>query len=136
MSEKLFNVGIKAVITNGDKVLLLKNAKREHDPWEFPGGRMDADETIEQTLQRELSEELPNIKDIRIGHILGAKRIHRDIKPSVSLVLLFYKVKADIDGDVQLSDEHTEYKWATVDELLDLAGKDTENLSRLALTQG
>ena len=122
MSEKLFNVGIKAVITQGDKVLLVDNVKRRHDTWEFPGGRMDGNETIEETLRRELTEELPNIKNIKIGALLGAHRIHHDIKEKVSLVLIFYKVEAEFDGEVQISDEHKDFRWVTLNEAKKLAG--------------
>ena len=110
MSEKLFNVGIKSIIMRDDKVLIVKNAKGF---WEVPGGRMDGDETIEQTLERELKEELPNVAQIKVHGIVGAVRVHKDIKENVSLVLIFYRVSADFDGQPTLSHEHTEYKWAT-----------------------
>lgn len=111
MSEKLFNVGVKAIIMRGDKVLIVNNTKGF---WEVPGGRMDDDETIEQTLERELKEELPNIKNIKIKEITGAVRVHMDIKPDISLVLVFYKVTADFGGEEpELSDEHEECMWAT-----------------------
>lgn len=114
MSEKLFNVGIKALIKRGDKVLIVHNTK---DFWEVPGGRMDGDETIEQTLRRELEEELPNIKSVKVHEIVDAVRVHKDIKENISLVLVFYRVIADFEGgEPKLSWEHDEYKWATKDE--------------------
>ncbi|MBI5798077.1 NUDIX hydrolase [Candidatus Woesearchaeota archaeon] len=38
--------------------------------WTFPGGRCDAGETIEQTLRREVAEEI-NITDFQITKYLG-----------------------------------------------------------------
>ncbi len=117
MAEKLFNVGIKAIILNDNKVLILKNTK---DRWEVPGGRIDKTESIEQTLKRELFEELPNIKNVYIHEVLNAFRLDKDIKENVSLVLVFYRVTAEFDGEPKLSHEHYEYKWAEKDEALNL----------------
>ncbi len=108
--NKLFNVGVKAIITKDDKILIVRHGKGF---WEVPGGRIDANESIEQTLHRELREELPNIKSIVLGKVIDARRLHKDIQDNVSLVLVFYSVTADFDGKVKLSDEHTEYKWAS-----------------------
>ncbi len=118
MSEKLFNVGIKAIIKRDDKVLIVHNTK---DFWEVPGGRMDGDETIEQALKRELYEEIVNLQSFTIGELVYAVRVHKDIKKNVSLVLIFYRVEADFTGDgPKLSPEHDEYRWATKEEALEI----------------
>lgn len=118
MSEKLFNVGIKAIIKRNDKVLIVKNIKGF---WEVPGGRMNGNETIEQTLRRELTEELPNIKNVQIQEIVEAVRVHKDINKDVSLVLVFFYTSAEFEGgEPILSPEHTDYKWATRDEAVDM----------------
>jgi len=131
MSEKLFNVGIKAVIVDNNKVLLLK-----HDAgfWDVPGGRMDADESIEETLNRELREELPNIKSFKVQNIVSATRIHKDIKPDVSLVLIFFRVTATFSGEPQISDEHVDYAWATKEEALKLVNDNFKSVINLAFT--
>lgn len=117
MKEKLFNVGVKAVIRKDHKVLMMKN---KAGFWEVPGGRIDANESIEQALHRELREELPNIHSIVLGEVLDARRLHKDIHDNVSLVLIFYEVSADFDGEPQISDEHTEWKWADPKDALDV----------------
>lgn len=118
MSEKLFNVGIKAIIQKDKQYLIVRNAKGF---WEVPGGRMDADETIEETLRRELTEECPNIKDVKIHELLYAVRVHKDIKENVSLVLIFYRVTADFEGvEPELSHEHTEYRWLNKEEAMNI----------------
>lgn len=117
MAEKKFNVGIKAIIVKEDKVLIMKN---HADFWEVPGGRIDSNETIDQTLERELHEEIPSIKSHKIIKILSASRLMKDIFDDVSLMLIFFLVEAEFSGGVELSDEHTEYKWATKDEALKL----------------
>ena len=113
---KTFYVGVKGVIVRDGKVLVLHtNANHENrgDRWEMPGGRIDGDETIEQALNRELTEELPNIQNIKIGEILSAHRVSVDVKGNVSLVLVFYRVNADFEGgEPELSEEHLEFQWA------------------------
>ena len=114
---KNFFVGIKAVIVQDDKLLVLKDRSRP-DFWDVPGGRIDDNETIEQTLLRELAEELPSHKNPVIGSLLNAYRIPGNIKGDLGLVLLFYRVKLEFDGDMILSPEHTDYEWVTLDEAL------------------
>jgi 8-oxo-dGTP diphosphatase len=120
---KTFFVGIKGVIIKDEKVLLIKANKQieGRDHWEVPGGRIDDDETIEQALRRELSEEVPNIKNVKIHDVLHAHRIPRDIDGETSLVLIFYRVTADFDGEPELSEEHAECKWASLEEALAIA---------------
>ena len=115
---KTFYVGVKGFIVQGDKVLLLHKAGGNF--WEAPGGRIDGDETIEEALDRELHEEVPNIKDIRIGDIVGAHRLPKDIDGDKSLTLIYYLVSAGFDGDPQISDEHDNWQWASKDEVMKL----------------
>jgi len=119
---KTFYVGIKSVIVKDDKVLLLRanKAQGRRDIWEMPGGRIDGDETILQALNRELQEELPNIKNIKIYEILHAHRLPWDIDGDKSLVLIFYRVSADFDSDPQISDEHVDWQWADKQAALEL----------------
>jgi 8-oxo-dGTP pyrophosphatase MutT (NUDIX family) len=128
---KTFYVGIKGVIVNDDKVLIVKGTA-ERDFWEVPGGRIDGDETIEQALHRELREELPNIKSIVLHKILDAYRVPKDIDGDTSLVLVFYKVSADFDGEPQVSEEHSESKWASKSEALDLVHESCKTAIRMA----
>ncbi len=127
MSMQTFYVGVKGVIVRDDKVLLLRanGGKGRRDIWEAPGGRIDNDEYMHQTLLRELHEELANITDIRIGSILHATRLPWIIDGTNSLALVFFRVDASFDGDPVISDEHTDWKWCTLDEARELANEIT-----------
>lgn len=50
-----YRVSIKAVITKGNKVLLLQESDGR---WELPGGGLEYNETPQQCLKREIKEEL------------------------------------------------------------------------------
>lgn len=118
---KQFYVGIKGVVRQGDAVLVLK--KNQAEPfWEICGGRIDGDETIEQTLKRELEEELPGITQIEVGKVLCAHRLPKNVDGSTSLMLIYYEVKASLPEPIQLSDEHTDYKWIKSSTELSLDG--------------
>lgn len=101
----------------------------------MPGGRIDGDETIEETLRRELLEEVPNIRNIAVHEVLSTFRVPRDIDGDTSLVLIFYKVSADFDGEVQFSFEHSQYKWATADQAAKLVDESCQVAIASAFTR-
>jgi 8-oxo-dGTP diphosphatase len=61
MSDKIIHV-VAGIIWNKDKTALLITQRPKHlhkgGYWEFPGGKVEAFESKEQALARELSEEL------------------------------------------------------------------------------
>lgn len=107
---KKFYVGVKGIIRTDKGYLVLKHAKGHYDT---PGGRIDGDEEFEQTLRRELSEELPGISDVHIGDLLSSSRLHIDIEEDTSLVLLYFLVNATLPDPIVLSEEHQSYQWIT-----------------------
>lgn len=57
---KLVHVAVGVIVNADGKILIAKRPLSAHQGglWEFPGGKVDAGETIEQALVRELREEL------------------------------------------------------------------------------
>lgn len=109
---KKFYIGIKGIVNDSDRgVILLRRDYKSGDYWDTPGGRIEADESFEDTLRRELSEELPGIQVKAIKELLGSFRLHKDIDKDVSLVLLYFLVDAKLPEQVILSEEHSDYAW-------------------------
>lgn len=129
-----FYVGVKGVIVNNSKALILKTTKEKGDIyWDIPGGRINGRETILETLRRELKEEVPSIGNFSIGKLLNVYRLSIDLPNGYGLVLIYYKIKAD-DFEVHISEEHSDYAWISKDEVEDLdAEEGYKEALRLAL---
>lgn len=109
---KKFYVGVKGVVRDKNRgIILLHRDYKSGDYWDVPGGRIDGDEDLTQALTRELDEELPGITSIKVGELLGAHRLQKDIEGDTSLVLLYFLVDATLPDPVILSEEHESYTW-------------------------
>lgn len=114
MNEKLFHIGIKGVIVNNNKALVLRDNTR-YKGYDVPGGKINEGETIQQALERELEEEL-GPGTFKMGEILHAHEREDYDKDGTRLMLIFYKVEAEIT-EIKLSDEHTSFEWIGKSEL-------------------
>ena len=70
------HVAVGVLIDDANCVLLARRQKGTHleGYWEFPGGKVEAGETVEAALARELSEEL----GVEIGEILPLMTVSHD----------------------------------------------------------
>ncbi len=128
---KKFYVGVKGVIKEDRGYLILKSTKGH---WDIPGGRMDSDETFEQTIIREVSEELPGSEVTAINELQGAFRLHKDIDDDISLVLLYFLVKAKLPKEVKLSYEHESFIWVNrIEDLPDDLNPEIDRILRKLL---
>jgi 8-oxo-dGTP diphosphatase len=106
--------GTKVVVLNtGDQILLLKRADHLPSPgrWDFCGGGVDQDESPEEAALREVQEE----SSLTVTELtLLFEENHKEGENDVTLY--FYSAITDQD-DISLSDEHSEYKWFTLQEI-------------------
>lgn len=101
-----------ALIERDGKVLIAKRQK--DDPlkgkWEFPGGKIMEGETHEESLKREVQEELDI--NIEVGDLLYSTE---HVYDHIAVKLFFYKV-VYLDGDVKLN-EYRDIRWVEKEEL-------------------
>lgn len=117
---KLFFVGIKGLIRNGDgRILILKSSLRDHTEntkiyWDIPGGRVDEGDGVEETLLREIEEEtgVTEVSGIEFfTAVVSNHQIPIENDRKAGLVLMVYVANIPADSKIKLSPEHTEYDW-------------------------
>ena len=88
--------------------LIMKDSGSDY--WDLPGGHLEDGETSLDGLERELNEE--SGLDLKRSCEIFIKQITlgKEHKP-----VMFYF--ADASGNIELSDEHTDYEWITLDEI-------------------
>jgi 8-oxo-dGTP diphosphatase len=128
--KKQFFVAGKAIVMDGDNVLLIKKRRGDGYFWDTPGGCIQDFETPQEAMEREFREEITSVKSISTGKLLNTCVVQRDIKDGISLALIFYDVQADFAGSIMLSDEHDEYYWVSPEELPQLASEGIEDAVR------
>ncbi len=91
--------------------------------WEFPGGKVEANETHEETIVREIKEELLSIIE-PIKYIGLSNHEYSELEKPFSITMYAYECKL-IQGELRLT-EHTEKKWVKKENLkeLDFASAD------------
>lgn len=121
---------VAAVIQCGDRFLICRRpeGKNHGGLWEFPGGKVDAGETLEDALKRELEEELA-VETTSVGTAMFS--VH-DQKSGFEICFL----PARITGDPQPR-EHSDLAWALLHELpaYPLAPSDREFATHLGIAR-
>jgi 8-oxo-dGTP diphosphatase len=94
--------------------------------WELPGGKVEAGESPEACLARELLEEFGIVADV--GQLF-AENIH--VYPHAAIQLLVYRVDR-WSGEIELR-AHDDVRWVALDEIdeLNVAPADVPILRRL-----
>lgn len=114
---------VAAVIQHQNKILAVQRGPAKYayisEKWEFPGGKMETGETEEQTIIREIREEL----DMQIkvqSKLLTVEHPY----PDFHLTMHTYLCETE-QSEPKLT-EHLAFRWLSIDELevLDWAGAD------------
>lgn len=106
---------IKAVNENGEPIIFAtqRGYGEFKGGWEFPGGKIEAGETSQEALKREIMEELDT--DISVGTLIDT--IEYDY-PEFHLSMDCFWCKI-ISGDLVLK-EHEAARWLTKNQLRDV----------------
>jgi 8-oxo-dGTP pyrophosphatase MutT (NUDIX family) len=114
-----FEVAMKALLVKGGKLLLLREATGLRY-WELPGGRIEVGEERVppvEVLRRELAEELgAAIAYDVVGLELATVRPFTPPR-SGGFVFLVGWLCRFTGGEIELSDEHAEFRWVSAQEL-------------------
>jgi len=120
IAQQLFFIAVKAFIVKNNAVLMIQRSKEARDgfeEWEFPGGRMEFGEIPENALIREVKEEAG--VSIEILQPISTWTIVRNgMEQTVGIT---YLCKTNCDKII-LSNEHIEYKWVQINDLMSFSG--------------
>jgi 8-oxo-dGTP diphosphatase len=126
---------VAAVIQYNGKILAVQRGPAKYDyiseKWEFPGGKMEAGESQEQTIIREIKEELD--MEISVGPMLITVE---HPYPDFHLTMHTYLCETEV-REPKLT-EHLAFRWLSMDELgkIDWAGGDVPIVKILSGSPG
>ena len=109
-------VGVKILLKNEDNKYLVLFRSFNNNPvphreyWDMPGGRINTGSDLIKNLKREVKEET-GLEIIGEVQLVTAQDI---IKEQHVVRLVYTGFGA---GEVKLSEEHSEYKWLSLEEL-------------------
>ena len=108
----MINVVAAVIKDENEKILITQRnfKKAQGGLWEFPGGKIEPNETRENAIIREIKEELDI--DIEVKSYLSEKVFNYPEK-DINLIALECK---KISGEIRLL-EHEDYKWVSKNEL-------------------
>lgn len=108
----MINVVAGILMNEKEEILIAKRKEEKHlgGYWEFPGGKIENGETPEESLIRELKEEM-NIT-IKVKDYFG-ENIYKYERGTIKLIAYFCEI---VEGNITLTD-HSEYKWIKKEDL-------------------
>ncbi len=103
-------LAVIAYIVRGNKFLLLK---RNHEPavWGPPGGRLEPDEDPNKGVMREVREET----GLEVELLMPVYVWHGNYQNGLLTSIDYLATTSS--GEVQLSKEHSEFRWSTIEDL-------------------
>ena len=112
---KSYGLTVRGVIKNdsGEILIVRRHPKSRTDPemWELPGGKVEKGEHFADALVREIKEET-NL-DVNVGDFCEAVQNDYSHKRTVQLMMYL----DNVEGSVEISEEHTEYMWASIEKI-------------------
>lgn len=110
-----YGLTVRGVIKNDNEEILIvkRHPKSRTDPemWELPGGKVEKGEFFADALVREIKEET-NL-NVKVGSFCEA--IQNDYAHKRTVQIMMYL--EDVEGEVKISDEHTDWMWANLDKI-------------------
>ena len=101
-----YNNVVAAIIEKDNYYLIVQRNKKKYMglKWEFPGGKVEPNETLKEALCREIEEEL------NIGIYIHKKIAEEKYKDKQINITLHYYLCSEKNGTIKLN-EHENLKW-------------------------
>ena len=121
---------VAAIVVNDGEILCAQRGKNKlnylSEKFEFPGGKLESDETLEQALAREIREEL-NMSISVDRLLLTVEHVYPDFKIIMHSFICYTQSRA------LLLNEHLQVLWLGINELdsLDWAAADLPIVEQL-----
>lgn len=120
-------VSVACIAVHGGKVLVARRnpSGQMGGRWEFPGGKVESGEDDAAAVVREMKEEFGI--DVQVGEAVAASSFMHSGSP---VALHAYRIFVPHDGiqtGYELT-EHSEYKWADIEEIASLHFVDSDLL--------
>ena len=110
-----YGLTVRGIIKNDNNEILIvkRHPKSRTDPemWELPGGKVEKGEFFVDALIREIKEEV-NL-DVKVGDF--AEAVQNDYMHKRTVQIMMYL--EDVKGDIKISEEHTDWMWASLDKI-------------------
>ena len=125
--KKDWGLTVRGVVKKEGKTLILRrHPKSRNNPhkYELPGGKVDPGEFFDVALIREFKEETNLDVNIEsLFEVVQDEFISRRTNQPISTVQLMMNLEI-LGGELQISDEHDDFKWVSNEELKELYNED------------
>jgi len=108
--QDTYRLSAHAVITNDGQQVLQLRATYDGGQWGLPGGALEPGETIHEAIVRECLEELGC--KVKVAYMSGMY-YHRVYNSHACI----FRCSLPVDAEIQLSPEHSEYRYFALGEL-------------------
>ncbi len=117
----LIQVAVAVIINSNDEILISRRSAEQHqgNKWEFPGGKLEANENTQEGLRREIKEEL-GIEVQSAKHLTDITHEYKadDPQQSKTVRLEVFEVREWLGEPQGMEGQPT--RWAKREELLDI----------------
>lgn len=104
-----YPVSVKAKVVDNGRILIVKNERGE---WDFPGGKIEGDDTVEITVIKEIKEEFGI--DINVRNLLYCQN---NLINEVNVLIVVFETVIICNNPINLSFENFNYVFVKESEL-------------------
>jgi 8-oxo-dGTP diphosphatase len=123
------------IVDTEGRVLAVKRSARDRrraNCWDLPGGNFEKGERLSESIRREVKEEVSiEIDDLRTVY---ADSFKAETDTEVDMIAIIYSAKYT-GGEIKLSHEHSECKWVSADEFMNLETGEDNGLLKAAVRE-